>query len=148
MTFNRPVDIRTLASDMIYRGERPSRKDERSYILLSEIEFYVEFEGMDEVLTIEIPRGFVTDLASVPRVAWPLIGPSGSHAPAAILHDWLYRADVPFSRRTADLYFRYAMDVSGVPAVRKWILWAGVRLPVGAWVWRKNKRREPIVLPV
>lgn len=36
-----------------------------------------------------VPRGFIFDMASVPRIVWPLISPFGL-GPAAVPHDWLY----------------------------------------------------------
>ncbi len=42
-----------------------------------------------EVLTI--PKGFVTDLASVPRIFWIIIPPSSNKCrKASIVHDWMY----------------------------------------------------------
>ena len=41
--------------------------------------------------TITVPKGFVTDLASVPRAMWWLIAPFDV-ARAAIIHDLLYKA--------------------------------------------------------
>ena len=40
--------------------------------------------------TITVPKGFVTDLASVPRAMWALIAPFDV-ARAAIVHDLLYK---------------------------------------------------------
>lgn len=36
-----------------------------------------------------VPKGFVTDLASVPSVFWSVLRPDGEYAYAAILHDYL-----------------------------------------------------------
>ncbi|MEY2689723.1 MAG: hypothetical protein RL375_3922 [Pseudomonadota bacterium] len=79
----------------------------------------------------EVPAGFETDFASIPRLFWTLVGhPAGRYAQAAVLHDYLYRTGaVP--RREADRTFREAMDVLGVPAWQRWVMWAGVR--VGGW---------------
>ncbi|MGD0942576.1 MAG: DUF1353 domain-containing protein [Terracidiphilus sp.] len=37
-----------------------------------------------------VPKGFVTDLASIPSVFWSILRPDGNYAYAAILHDYLY----------------------------------------------------------
>ncbi len=38
-----------------------------------------------------IPKGFVTDLASVPRIFWIIIPPSSTKCrKASIVHDWMY----------------------------------------------------------
>ena len=42
---------------------------------------------------IVIPKGFRTDLASVPRVFHSVINTYGDFIIAAIIHDWLYKTD-------------------------------------------------------
>jgi hypothetical protein len=76
---------------------------------------------------IEVPAGFRTDLASVPR--WPVIYwlTGDTSTAAAVIHDYLYSTHkVP--RAMADAVFREASAVTGVPAWRRWIMWLGVRL--------------------
>jgi hypothetical protein len=76
----------------------------------------------------EVPAGFDTDFASIPRLFWTLVGhPAGRYAQAAVLHDWLYRT-APVPRKEADRIFREAMAVLGVPAWQRWAMWAGVRV--------------------
>jgi hypothetical protein len=70
---------------------------------------------------VNVPPGFVTDFASVPRVVWFWIAPWGRHGRAAILHDFLYQlgaiTDVRAGtmrrpgRLEADRIFREAMAV-------------------------------------
>ncbi len=50
-------------------------------------EFYLSDDNSD---IIHVPAGFVTDLASVPRIFWTLLPPDGKYAKAAIIHDYLY----------------------------------------------------------
>lgn len=45
----------------------------------------------------EVPRGFVTDLASVPRLFWMALPPCGNYTPAAVVHDYI----IGISRTTA-----------------------------------------------
>ncbi len=40
--------------------------------------------------TIRVPKGFVTDLASTPRIVWSVYPPFGNYLTASILHDYLY----------------------------------------------------------
>lgn len=42
---------------------------------------------------ITIPKGFRTDLSSVPNFLWPLLSPYGDFLLAAIIHDYLYVKD-------------------------------------------------------
>ena len=77
-----------------------------------------------------VPAGFRTDFASVPRVVTWLVPRFGAYTLAAILHDWLVteglRTGVVTSRQ-ADGIFRRVMRESGVPVLRRWLMWAGVR---------------------
>lgn len=79
--------------------------------------------------------GDATDLASVPPWLWGVIASYGRHTLAALLHDDLCeqaRAAGPPSsarmRREADHLFRVAMADLEVPAIRRWVMWAAVRL--------------------
>lgn len=43
-----------------------------------------------QVGTLIVPKGSVTDLASIPRFLWALLPPFGRYAFAAVIHDMLY----------------------------------------------------------
>ncbi len=59
-----------------------------------------------------VPAGFVTDLASIPKVLWAILPPWSRYGPAAVVHDWLYWSGVP--RATCDGVLREAMILLGV----------------------------------
>lgn len=86
----------------------------------------------DKANTIFVaPKGFITDLASVPRVPIAFLLAGGTAHRAAVIHDWLYtNHEVP--RSMADAVFREAAIASGVPAWRAWLMWSGVRAGGGA----------------
>ena len=72
--------------------ERDSRfGPEEQYLVAKEYVACVELDG-SRVLTISVPRGTVTDLASVPPVFRWYVGRVGRHLEACIVHDWLYVA--------------------------------------------------------
>lgn len=78
----------------------------------------------------EVPKGFVTDLASIPRVLAWIIPRAGASVLAAILHDRLWRwyalrGEVTY--READGILRQALRVSGVPLTQRWLAWTAVR---------------------
>lgn len=80
--------------------------------------------------TFVVPAGFVTDFASVPRVAVWLIPRFGRYTPAAILHDWLCGPGIRgglIAPVDADGVFRRVMRELGVPTVQRWLMWTGVR---------------------
>jgi len=62
-----------------------------------------------------IPKNFKTDLASIPRILWPVLAPqySGFVAPA-ILHDWLYSCGNLGTRKWADEVLYSALIQQGV----------------------------------
>lgn len=87
------------------------------------------YQGRED--QFEVPSGFVTDFASVPRAAIWLVPTYGAYTPAAILHDILCikaRQDNPeVSRRDADGLFRRCLRELGVPGPRRWLMWCAVR---------------------
>ncbi len=91
-------------------------------------------------LTVTIPVGFETDLASVPRVPIVyLIWGDRAHR-EAVLHDYLYRIDaVPqVEKETADWYFREAMKGQG----NSWFVYQPMYLAVraaGSSSWHRMK---------
>lgn len=86
-----------------------------------------------------VPRGFETDLASIPRIFRWLLNQNGNSRRPAVLHDYLYRMQ-PISRAEADAIFRRALEVEGVILPGRWLYWLGVRL--GGWIaWRGHRGR-------
>ena len=86
--------------------------------------------------TILIPRGFVTDFASVPTTFWAWMPPTGRYGLPAIVHDWLYW-DQRFSRSEADDIFDAALADLSVSSWRKFVLYRSVRW-FGGKYWREN----------
>lgn len=89
---------------------------------------------------VDVPRGFTTDLASVPSYLWGVLQKTGRYGNAAIYHDWLYwEQSVP--RSTADRVFDRAMNDMGVDAATRRLMWAGVRVFGGSY-WDDNTRAK------
>jgi hypothetical protein len=84
--------------------------------------------------TFTVPVGFETDYASVPRVALAFVLCGDTAHAASAVHDWLYTFH-PVTRDVADAVLREAALVSGVPAWRAALLWAGVRIGGGGSHW-------------
>lgn len=76
-----------------------------------------------------IPKGFKTDLASIPRLLWPIFAPqySGFVAPA-ILHDYLYRCNNHVTRQFADEVLYSALINENVTPFTASKFYLGVRL--------------------
>lgn len=77
--------------------------------------------------TITVPAGFRTDLASVPRLPIVYLLTGGTSNEAAVVHDYLYSTGL-VSRKLADEVLAEASKVTGVPAWRRGLMWAAVRL--------------------
>lgn len=87
-----------------------------------------------------VPEGFVSDLASVPRLPLMFLLAGGTADQAAVVHDRLYfTGELP--REKADAVFKEAALVSGEPAWRVNLMYAGIRL--GGWMaWNDHRSRD------
>lgn len=73
-----------------------------------------------------VPRHFITDFASVPRIFWNVLPPTGPYGPAAVIHDYLYRT-ASVLRADADWTFREAMERCGVGWFTRQTMYLAVR---------------------
>jgi hypothetical protein len=75
-----------------------------------------------------VPEGFVTDLASIPRILWPLYAPNHVETiPAAVIHDYLYFCPGNFSRQDVDYIFYQALINEGIKTSTALKYWLAVR---------------------
>jgi hypothetical protein len=87
---------------------------------------------------IVVPKGFVTDFASIPRAFWSLLPPIGRYGYPALFHDYVYW-DQTLKRVEADAVFRDTMVELTVPAWKRSILFYAVRI-FGFAAWRHNAK--------
>jgi hypothetical protein len=92
--------------------------------------------------SIAVPKGFVTDMASVPKLFWNILPPFGRYTDAAVLHDYLYRTQV-YPRATCDRLLLQAMKASRVKWWQRTIIYLNVRW-FGGIAWRDDSRRIPV----
>jgi hypothetical protein len=92
-----------------------SRFADPIYYLVSPVGWKPEAAQAAKYAAVTVPRAFVTDFASVPRIFWSLLRPDGDYAYAAIIHDFLYWTQ-KYRRETADEIFRFAMQDFSVNA--------------------------------
>jgi hypothetical protein len=85
---------------------------------------------------ITVPRGFVTDLASIPRFFWSAFPKTGPYMSAAILHDYLYW-DQRCTRTQADEIFEIEMKSFGVASTSRAMIFAAVS-ELGGSSWDAN----------
>jgi hypothetical protein len=93
-------------------------EDEESWTVIDPL-IYVTNIPVNGKYVIIVPAGFVTDLASVPRVPFAYLLAGGKAQKAAVVHDYLYVMALG-SKEDADNIFKEAMGVSkGISSLRK-----------------------------
>lgn len=107
--------------DIVYRSLYYKRKAPHRKQLYKSL--YVTLSNGQAIV---IPRGFVTDLATVPRLFWGIISPSGRHDLACLTHDYLLENN--WERRTADRELRFLLIRSGVRPLKTNLMYHAVRL--------------------
>jgi hypothetical protein len=103
------------------------------------VDFHFEWKGQKYT----IPRGFVTDGASVPWFFQRLLPRQGRYFAAAVIHDYLYWSGL-LSRKEADLVLLEFSKRLRVGWIDRHMLYRGVR--IGGWVawgqYRKQEKKE------
>lgn len=103
--------------------------------LLAPLRFYSANLGR----LIEVPAGFVTDFASVPRAPFIYWFAGDTARKAAVIHDWFYRTNTEdITRAGADALFAEAITTLGYWTVRSWFMWLGVRIG-GYWSYETRR---------
>lgn len=111
--FTTPLNLEPISGPMPYRTTR-------------DLVYDIGVKGSG--LRVVVPAGFETDLATVPRLLWPICAPHDPrYAGAAVLHDYLYDWD-GFTRVVADGIFYEAMRALGTPRWKAVMMYVGVRL--------------------
>lgn len=122
------------AIDRRYPGDRFLRIVKESYYVLWE-------KPGGEVGSLMVPANFITDLASVPRVAWSIVPPWDNWIKdAAVAHDRAYESnEIP--RRLADDLLYFGMIARGASRAHASLVWSAVRF-FGEPSYRTGKERQ------
>lgn len=116
--------------------------DAQDWVLVQDM----TFQFADSKQSITVPKGFVTDFASIPRAFWSLgYSPLDRYSKAAIVHDYLYWTQV-CSKAQADTILSLAMKESGVSPLKAATVYEGVRLG-GSVAWNANKKARSKQIP-
>ena len=88
----------------------------------------IQYNIMGTILTV--PKGFITDLASIPTSLQGIIPKQGLYDAGAILHDYLYSSQsiYPINRYDSDRIFHYVMVECGVDTKLADIMYNAVRI--------------------
>ncbi len=122
--------------------------DGTNWILRSPLIHPIEKDGSVVVI---VPRGFVSDLASIPEPLQILRGRvpnSRRYINASLVHDYLYwRQDC--TRAQADNIMLRAMAEAGVPSLERRLVYEGVRgFGQGAWDGNRRARQAGLIRTV
>ena len=122
--------------------------DGRSWLLVEDFSYFDDAPEAGEAgRFIDVPLGFTTDFASIPRLFWTILPPAGQYGKAAVIHDWLYFSGRdgegdPVTRAYADGVFLRAMKELGVPWHRRTVMYLAVRTFAGP-LWAKRRKARP-----
>jgi hypothetical protein len=95
-------------------------------------------KGQENHGKVSVPVGFVTDLASIPRVFWSMLRPDGDYAYPAIVHDYLYWFQTR-SREESDTILKLGMEDFSIDSATIKTIYHAVRIG-GAASWSENAR--------
>jgi len=85
-----------------------------------------------------VPRGTVSNGASVPRLLWWIYPPYGTYTYPAVVHDFLYENNL-YTREFADRQFLIDMGRCNTNKFTKWLFYYIVRI-FGSLNWNKFKK--------
>lgn len=111
------------------------------WVLLSDLSYTIG--GTDIVLTV--PKGFVTDYASIPPSMWSFASPHDLYSEPSIVHDYLYWTQ-SCTRLQADNIFFIAMKEADVGPKTAWAVYHAVR-GGGQSSWDDNADEHKAGLP-
>jgi len=116
--------------------------DNRNWIVIEDLTYRLG----DTADFIVVPKGFVTDFASIPEALWSFgLSPHGQYSRAAIVHDYLYWTQ-GCTKEQADRLMVIAMKESDVGKFDEFLIYKGVDLGGGS-SWKSNADERESGLP-
>jgi hypothetical protein len=109
-------------------------KNKAIWEITESFRYYVSYLHSEEF--IDVPVGFQTDFASIPRPLWSIFPPTGKYIKAAVIHDYLIDnkgvvkindSYTSYSKKRVDEIFLEAMEVLGVSKMTRKIMYYSVR---------------------
>lgn len=117
-----------LRTDILPPGETGKRQ---RYRVVGAFVYHSDLIGR-----IEVPEGFLTDFASIPRILWRYLDPEDPCVLyPSVVHDYLYSAQ-PCSREVADKVFVEAMALAGARWDQRVAAYRAVRM-FGGGHWKE-----------
>lgn len=97
-------------------------------------------KGKWKAMDICVPKGYKTDLLSIPKPLWPILSPFGAGAWGGLPHDLGYSTHFGPRDMIDQVLYDAARD-SGASRIRALTLYTGVRAG-GSFVWNDNDPAE------
>jgi len=114
------------------------RFSDEIYAITAPISWIPNPGSSKDLRKVEVPAGFITDFASVPRIFWSVLPRDGVYVYPAIIHDYMYWVQDAV-RDIADETLREGMQDFKVDTVSINAIYWGVR--AGGWsAWAANAK--------
>lgn len=119
---------------MVYSKQASQILGKNYWYLRDDVKVRIEFKSL--VWSFIIPQGYLTDGATVPRLAWSIVPLWDECTNAVLLHDYLCNYSVtstdgelyPLNRENIDLLFLRTMEFYGVHWFKRKLMYGCVRL--------------------
>ena len=140
--FNEITDFEYITRLVLAREpEAPDLGDDREATYIVAEPYTVRYKIDGRATTLTVPRGLLTDLASVPQFARGVVGRVGPHLEASIVHDYLFVAwqllpDRGARRRDfefANQVMFAGLESGGVPGYQQVAIRAALNFPWVSW---------------
>ena len=98
-------------------------------LMNGKFELFSDYIYKTKEYPIKVPKGFVTDYASIPKLLRAIILPYGKHSGASVVHDWLYSSNcsLDISREKADKIFLEILKEEKVNLLLRILMYTAVR---------------------
>jgi len=97
--------------------------------LNGKFELFSDYVYKTKEYLIKVPKGFVTDYASIPKLLRAIVLPYGKHSGASVVHDWLYSSNcnLDISREKADKVFLEILKEEKVNFLLRTLMYIAVK---------------------
>ena len=98
-------------------------------LMNGKFELFSDYVYKTKEYLIKVPKGFVTDYASIPKLFRTVVLPYGKHSGASVIPDWLYSSmcNLDISREKADKIFLEILKEEKVNFLLRIVMYIAVR---------------------
>ena len=98
-------------------------------LMNGKFELFSDYMYRTREYLIKVPKGFVTDYASIPKLLRGIVLPYGKHSGASVVHDWLYSSNcnLDLSREKSDKIFLEILKEEKVSFLLRILMYFAVR---------------------